>query len=81
MDLMQYSQANPVYKSMISTVNPSTDVSVVQLQTDIMESPMLWCWPKHTYFMTTNPLNYFLTTAIWNYYHQTNNLQTHKWSM
>jgi len=41
MDLMQYSQANPVYKSMISTVNPSTDVSVVQLQTDIMESPML----------------------------------------
>jgi len=41
MGLTQYSHANPVSKGMISTVNPSIDVSVLQLQTDIMESPML----------------------------------------
>ena len=37
MGLIQYSQANPVSEGIISTVNPSTDVSVLQLQTDIME--------------------------------------------
>ena len=78
MGLTEHSHANPLSTDVVSTENLQLMcLYILQLQTDTMESPTLQCRPKHRYFLTMDPLNYFITIANkYNDHSQTHKLNT-----